>query len=82
MLTDKEFRHYQELYNPDPIVQRLCKVDYEEINELELQIEELEADMESLESDYEYLQDEVTDLKNENRILREKIQVWNTLEKE
>jgi len=82
MLSDKEFRHYQELYNTDPVVQRLCKVDYEEINELELRIEELENDMESIESDYEHLQWELEDLKDENRILREKIQVWDTLEKE
>ncbi len=82
MLTDKEFRHYQELYNMDPIVQRLCQVDYHEISELEDEIQELRNDLESLESDYEYLQEEVSDLRRENQLLREKIQVWNTLEKE
>lgn len=82
MYTDKEFRHYQELYNMDPVVQRLCKCDHERLSELEDEIEELKTDLESLESDLEYLTDEKNDLERENQILREKIQMWNTLEKE
>lgn len=82
MYTDKEFRHYQELYNMDPIVQRLCKIDHERLSELEDEIEELKTELESLESEVEYLTDDRNDLRQEIKILREKIQVWNTLEKE
>ena len=78
-LTDSEFRHYMELYNTDPIVQRLCKVDHEKLSELEDELDEVKTDLESIESDNEYLQEKIDDLKRENRILREKIQIWETL---
>jgi FtsZ-binding cell division protein ZapB len=82
MLTDKEYRHYQELYNMDPVVQRLCKIDHERLAELEDEIEELKEQVEILESDLEFEIDEKRALERENTLLREKIQVWNTLEKE
>lgn len=81
-LSDIEFRHYMELYNPDPVVQRLCKIDYDEISGLADELEEVKSDLESMESDYECLQEDFEDLKRENRILREKIQVWDTLGRE
>jgi chromosome condensin MukBEF ATPase and DNA-binding subunit MukB len=83
MLTDKEFRHYQELYNNDPIVQRLCKMDY--IDDLELDLESKVADLEDQVSDLDYqnmcLQDERDDLLDKVEELEKKILVWETLEK-
>jgi chaperonin cofactor prefoldin len=83
MLTDKEFRHYQELYNDDPVVQRLCKMNYQD--EIEPDLEERVAELEDEVSDLEYekssLEDQLYDLEKENQRLKEKIQVWETLEK-
>ena len=79
-LSDQEFRHYQELYNPDPVVQRLCQMDFVAIEELDEKIAELEDQVESLEWDNDTLRDNVSELQRENRLLREKIQVWNVLE--
>ena len=81
-LTDKEFLHYQELYNQDPIVQRLCKIQFADIHELQDQVAELTEQVENLESDLEYAIDEKNEAKREVRILREKIHVWSTLEEE
>lgn len=79
-LTDAEFRHYQELYNLDPVVQRLCKIDFEEIGELTARIAELEDEVEGLEQDNDSLREDIHDYRRENQLLREKIQVWKTLE--
>ena len=81
-LSDQEFRHYQELDNSDPVVQRLCQIDYVAIEELDEKIAELEDQVDSLESDNDELRSELYELRRENRVLREKIQVWHTLEKE
>lgn len=79
-LTDTEFRHYQELYNTDPIVQRLCKIDHDKLQELEDEIEELRNELESVQNDYEFSQEDLMDAQHENRLLREKIQIWSALE--
>jgi hypothetical protein len=79
-LSDQEFRHYQELYNMDPVVQRLCQMDFVVMEELDEKIAELEDQVESLEWDNDNLRNDVSVLERENRLLREKIQVWNTLE--
>jgi len=82
MYTDKEFRHYQELYNMDPVVQRLCRVDHEALTELEDQVEELKGEVEDLEMRVDELNHDNRRLEHENQLLREKIQVWRTLEDE
>lgn len=82
MYTDKEFRHYQELYNIDPVVQRLCRVDHEALTELEDQVEELKGEVEDLEMRVDELNHDNRRLEHENQLLREKIQVWRTLEDE
>ena len=79
-LTDREFRHYQELYNPDPVVQRLCQIDFVTIEELDEKIAELEDQVESLEWDNDGLREDVQSLRYENKILKEKIQVWKAME--
>ena len=79
-LTDKEFLHYQELYNMDPIVQRLCRVQFEDIYELQEQVAELTEQVEGLESDLEYASEEKHDLQHEINVLREKIKVWKAME--
>lgn len=83
MLTDKEFRHYQELYNNDPIVQRLCKMDY--IDDMDPDLESKVADLEDQVNDLDYdnmcLRDERDDLLDKVEELEKKIQVWQTLEK-
>ena len=81
-LSDTEFRHYMELYNTDPIVQRLCTVEHYKLELLEDELIEVKNDLESAESDNEYLQSEIDDLKRENRILKEKLQIWQTLSDE
>jgi len=83
MLTDKEFRHYQELYNDDPVVQRLCKMNFQDDIEpdLEEQIGDLEDQLSSLQWDYDILEEKMDDLEKENEELKQKIQVWETLEK-
>jgi len=81
-LSDQEFRHYQELDNPDPVVQRLCQIDYVAIEELDEKIAELEDQVESLEWDNDTLRDRVDDLERENRLMREQIKVWSILEQE
>ena len=79
-LTDKELLHYQELYNMDPVVQRLCQIQFEEIYELQDRIEELTEEVDDLESRLEDAHDEKRRLEREVRLLREKIQVWTALE--
>jgi len=79
-LSDQEFRHYQELYNPDPVVQRLCQMDFVAIEELDEKIADLEDQVESLEYDNDSLREDVYELRRENKILREKIQVWKAME--
>jgi FtsZ-binding cell division protein ZapB len=81
-LSDQEFRHYQELYNTDPVVQRLCQIDFVAIEELDEKIAELEDQVESLEYDNDSLRDEISELRHENKVLREKIKVWSVLEEE
>jgi FtsZ-binding cell division protein ZapB len=80
MMTAKEFRHYQGLYNMDPVVQRLCRVDPDEIAVLEYRIEELEEEVEDWESRCECLREDIVSLEHENKILREKIKMWSILE--
>lgn len=82
MLTDKEFRHYQELYNDDPVVQRLCKMEFSDDLEenLEERVAELEAELDDLRWDFESIEDRNYDLEKENQQLREKIAIWETLE--
>lgn len=81
MLTDQEFRHYQSLYNLDPVVQRLCNMDFVEREELESKIADLEDEIDTLNSDANYMQDELDDLRDENEELHQKIKMWETLEK-
>ena len=81
-LSDKELRHYQELDNPDPVVQRLCQMDFAAIEELDEKIAELEDQVESVEYDNDSLRDRVDDLERANRVLREQIKVWSILEDE
>lgn len=78
-LTDTEFRHYMELYNTDPIVQRLCRVEHDRVYELQDELEDARTELESAESDNDYLREVLSEIKRENRILKEKIQIWNTL---
>lgn len=84
MLSDKEFRHYQELYNMDPIVQRLCKMDY--IDDIDPDLESQVADLEDQVNDLDYtimcLTDERDDLQEKVDELEKKIAVWQTLESE
>jgi FtsZ-binding cell division protein ZapB len=79
-LSDQEFRHYQELDNPDPVVQRLCQMDFVAIEELDEKIAELEDQVESLGWDNDSLRGQLDELRHENRVLREKIQVWKAIE--
>ena len=81
-LTDRELLHYQELNNMDPVVQRLCKIQFEEIHELQDRIEELTEEVDDLDSRLQDKQDHIESLKHEVRLLREKIKVWSTLEQE
>ena len=82
MYTDREFRHYQELYNPDPVVQRLCQMRFyeDDAEELENQVAELEDEVGLLQSVNEDLECQVHDLEDEVRVLKEKIAVWTTME--
>lgn len=84
MLSDKEFRHYHELYNMDPVVQRLCKMNY--VDDMDADLESQIADLEDQVNDQDYtimcLQDERDDLLDKVDELEKKILVWNTLEKE
>ena len=84
ILSDKEFRHYQELYNMDPVVQRLCKMNY--VDDMDVSLEDQVANLEDQVNDLDYqvmcLQDERADLEDKIEELEKKIQVWNTLETE
>lgn len=79
-LTDQEFRHYQELYNPDPIVQRLCRCDPEELVELDAEITELRSQLDELEWDLHDLKEHNRELTRENKVLRNKLQMWDILQ--
>jgi len=81
-LTDKELLHYQELYNMDPVVQRLCRIQFEEIHELQDRNEELTEEVDDLECRLQDKEDYIQDLKRNVRILEEKIKVWRALEEE
>ena len=81
-LSDKELRHYQELDNTDPVVQRLCQMGFVDIEELDEKIAELEDQVESLEYDNDSLRNRVDDLERKNRVLRDQIKVWHILEEE
>ena len=84
MLTDKEFRHYHGLYNTDPVVQRLCSMEYLEDHEpsLEDELAELDDQVSSLSWENEELRDEVDTLQSKVAELEKKIAVWQTLEQE
>jgi hypothetical protein len=79
-LTDKEFRHYQELYNMDPIVQRLCRVDHDLLNEKDDEIDDLHERLELAELSEEYWKDLSEEYLRKIRVLEEKINMWNILE--
>ena len=81
-LTDLELLHYQELDNMDPVVQRLCRIQFEEIHELQNRNEELTEEVDDLEGRLQDKEDQIYSLKHEVRLLREKIQVWKALEQE
>ena len=83
-LSDREFRHYHELYNMDPVVQRLCQMTYydEVEQDLESQVADLEDEVSILSSTNEELEITVEELEDKIRVLEEKIAVWETLEKE
>lgn len=84
ILSDKEFRHYQELYNMDPVVQRLCKMNY--VDDMDIDLESQIANLEDEVNDKDYtimcLEDEKADLEDKIEELEKKIQVWQTLEAE
>jgi peptidoglycan hydrolase CwlO-like protein len=82
MLSDKEFRHYHGLYNMDPVVQRLCKMDYDADAELESQVSDLEEQVNDMDYQIMSLQDERDELAEKVDELEKKIQVWQTLENE
>ena len=62
-LSDREFRHYQELYNPDPVVQRLCQMRFyeDDADLLESQVADLEDEVGLLQSVNEELEWQVVD---------------------
>ena len=83
-LSDREFRHYHELYNMDPVVQRLCQMTYyDEVEEdLESKVADLEDEVSILQGANEDLECQVEDLEEKVRELEKKIAVWQTLEQE
>ena len=83
-LTDQEFRHYHGLYNPDPVVQRLCAMPYaDEVDpDLESQVSDLEDQVSDLEYTNMNLVDERDALEERVEVLEAKIKMWQTLESE
>lgn len=81
-LTDQEFRHYQELTNMDPVVQRLCQMGFVVDTDLKDQIDDLERQLDDLSSENDDLRWTIQNLEDDVKALEQKIQVWTALETE
>lgn len=80
-LTDQEFRHYQELTNMDPVVQRLCQMGFVADTDLYDQIDDLNQQLDDLSGENDDLRWTIEELQSDVRALEQKILVWETLEK-
>lgn len=81
-LTDGEFLHYHSLYNTDPVVQRLCSMDFVSSDELDNRISDLECELSDSEYECDGLRDRIEELEEEVADLNKKLLVWATLSDE
>jgi len=82
-LVDDELLSYLDLTSTDPLVRRLCEVVITQSTirriELEDQLSEAEEDAEYYKDLYNDSRSEVRQLERENRLLREKLDMWNIM---
>jgi len=81
--TADELLSYLDLISTDPLVRRLCQIVITQSTirriELEDKLSEAEEDAEYYKDLYKDSQSEVRQLERENRLLREKLDMWNIM---
>ena len=82
-LVDDELLSYLDLTSTDPLVRRLCEIVIAQSTvrriELEDRLSEAEETAEYYKDLYNDSQSEVRQLQRENRLLREKLDMWNIM---
>ena len=82
-LTDDELISYLDLTNVDPLIERLCGITLAAAvarnHALEDQLSEAEETAEYYKELYDDSKTDIKQLERENRLLREKLDMWNIM---
>ena len=82
-LVDDELLSYLDLTSTDPLVRRLCEIVIAQSTlrriELEDQLSEAEENAEYYKELYDGSKSDIKQLERENRLLREKLDMWNIM---
>ena len=82
-LVDDELLSYLDLTSTDPLVRRLCEIVIAQSTlrriELEDQLSEAEGNAEYYKELYDGSKSDIKQLERENRLLREKLDMWNIM---
>jgi len=82
-LVDDELLSYLDLTSTDPLVRRLCEIVIAQSTirriELEDRLSEAEENAEYYKELYDDAKSDIKQLERENRLLREKLDMWNIM---